>query len=310
MAGRNEVGVGVLLLGAGLLLAWMAVKIGGTAGLRDAVEVEAVFGDVTGLQEGAAVSVAGVQVGRVRSLEVEGDHALVTLAIEPSAGIREDVEVRVRARSLLGEKYIDLRPTGSEAPLLRSGERLSNTVSQVEITDMVTELAPALRGLDAEQLNRVIGALAGAIEDDPERPRRMLEDAEASLAGLRAASEQAPEAIGEVRAAVAELRGVAARTRPILERADRVLGDIEAISGQAPELAERLPGMVDDAAVSLGELRALTEVLGGETEAIQRVLANLEDIDKWELRRLLREEGILIRMRPSEVVEDGEDQPR
>lgn len=302
MAGRNEIGVGVLVVGAGLLLAWMAIKIGGTAGLRDAVHVEAVFEDVTGLQEGAAVSVAGVEVGRVQKLRVEGDRALVALAIDPAAGIREDVEVRVRARSLLGEKYIDLNPTGSEAPLLKEGARLSSTTSQVEITDMVTELAPALRGLDAEQLNRVLDALAGAVESDPQRPQRMLEDAEETLENLRAASEQAPDAVGEARAAIAEVRGAVARTGPILERADRVLRDIEAVSGEAPAVAEKLPGMVEDAEVTLEEVRAIAEALGDDTEKLERILSNLEEIDKWELRRLLREEGILVRMRESEVV--------
>ena len=39
-------------------------------------------------------------------------------------------------------------------------------------------------------------------------------------------------------------------------------------------------------------------------ERLDRILANVEEIDKWELRRLLREEGIVVRLRPQEVVED------
>jgi hypothetical protein len=41
--------------------------------------------------------------------------------------------------------------------------------------------------------------------------------------------------------------------------------------------------------------------LGPITEDARTVLNNFKDIDKWELRRLLREEGILIRLRQSEV---------
>ncbi len=104
----QEIGVGVLVVGAAALLGWMSIKISGSSGLGDAVEVAAVFDDVTGLQDGASVSVAGVQVGRVSGLEVDHDRALVRLEIDPAARIREDVQVRVRARSLLGEKYIAL----------------------------------------------------------------------------------------------------------------------------------------------------------------------------------------------------------
>ena len=40
----------------------------------------------------------------------------------------------------------------------------------------------------------------------------------------------------------------------------------------------------------------------GIDDDLRVVLSNLKDIDKWEMRRLLREEGILVRLRPREVV--------
>jgi alpha-ketoglutarate-dependent taurine dioxygenase len=39
------------------------------------------------------------------------------------------------------------------------------------------------------------------------------------------------------------------------------------------------------------------------TDSIETVLANLSEIDKWELRRLLREEGILVRFKENQVEE-------
>ena len=306
MAGRNEVGVGLLVVGAAVLLGWMSIKIGGSSGMGDAIEVEALFKDVTGLQDGAAVTVAGVEVGRVSSLRVDGAKAVVGLAIKPEAGIREDVQVAVRARSLLGEKYVGLAPTGREAPLLKDGAVLTNTVDQVELTDLMTRLAPALDGLDTEQIERVVGIIGDTIEEDPERLKRMLEDAEETLENVRVASEEAPGAMKEARAAIAEVRSAVAQTRPMLDRADRVLGEVEgAIS--ASRIEEKLPGMVEDAEVTLGEVRALAEALGESEETIQKILANLEEIDKWELRRLLREEGIMVRLRESEVVEPGDE---
>jgi len=305
MAGRNEVGVGVLVVGAAALLGWMSIKIGGSSGLRDAIEVEALFEDVTGLQDGAAVSVAGVEVGRVSGMRIADGKAVVELAIRPEAGIKEDVLVRVRARSLLGEKYIALHPTGSEAPLLKEGALLTNTLDQIELTDMVTELAPALDGIDMEQIERVAGIIGDALEEDPERLKRMLSDAEETLRNVREASEQAPQAMTEARAAIAEVRGAVAQARPMLDRADRVLSELEGAT-RAAKLEEKLPGMVEDAEVTLAEVRSLAEALGESEETIQQILSNLEAIDKWELRRLLREEGIMVRLRESEVVPDEE----
>jgi len=53
---------------------------------------------------------------------------------------------------------------------------------------------------------------------------------------------------------------------------------------------------VADGRLVLGDLK-------DSTGDIKLVLSNLKEIDKWELRRLLREEGIVVRLRESEVVE-------
>ncbi len=181
---------------------------------------------------------------------------------------------------------------------------LTDTVEQVELTDVVTRLAPALEAVDGEKLARLVDTLTAAIEEDPERVGRMLSDAEVTLANVREATEDAPEAVAEARSAIGEVRAAVARTGPMLERADRVLADLEAASGKAPEIAEKLPGMVEDAEVTLAEVRALAEALGTREDTLLKVIDNLEEIDKWELRRLLREEGILVRLRESEVVEE------
>jgi hypothetical protein len=85
----------------------------------------------------------------------------------------------------------------------------------------------------------------------------------------------------------------------MLDRADAILVDLapaaEAAGARGPKIAE-------DAEAAMAQARALAEQLGGEKERIERILSNLEAIDKWELRRLLREEGIVVRFREQEVV--------
>jgi hypothetical protein len=54
-------------------------------------------------------------------------------------------------------------------------------------------------------------------------------------------------------------------------------------------------------------LRTILDNFNGQKETIDRVLSNLAELDKWELRRLLREEGIRVRLRTSEVVVPKEE---
>ncbi len=76
---------------------------------------------------------------------------------------------------------------------------------------------------------------------------------------------------------------------------------MEVAAGELPATATNLPMAIDDARAAITDARELIASLDDSRELIDRVLQNLEEIDKWELRRLLREEGILVRMRQSEV---------
>ena len=299
---KHEIGVGLLVLGAALLLGWMAIQVGAIGSLGESVRVVAVFDDAAGLKEGAAVSVAGVEVGRVEALEVDFDTARVHLAIEADADIREDVVVAMRARSVLGEKYIELLPQSREAAPLTEGAVLTATRGQYEIDQFVTGLEPLIEGLDPEAVDKVMQPLVAALEEDPERPKRMLEDLEVTLANLREASEQAPELVTEARATLAEVRTVSRDAREVVARADTVLTDVEAATAELPATAERIPGLLDEAEATLSETRVAVGTLNDSSESLAKVLSNFEDIDKWELRRLLREEGIVVRLSPSEVV--------
>ena len=105
---RHEVGVGIFVVAAAALTGWMAIKAG-AVGLGERVEVSAVFDNVVGLSDGAAVLVAGVEVGKVTGLRADFDRARVDLSLDPEANLRLDVQAIIRARSVLGEKYVEMK---------------------------------------------------------------------------------------------------------------------------------------------------------------------------------------------------------
>lgn len=305
-AGRNEIAVGVLLLAAMALLGWMALKVGALRRMADEVEVSARFADVTGLPEGAAVQVAGVPVGRVASLRVDGTKALVTLALRQDASLRKDVVARIRARSVLGEKYVELSPQSADAPLLVDGDELSIGVEPLEIDELVTAMGPMVSAVDPQALSDLIRTLSEALKQDPERLNRMLNDTETILHNAALASQEAPALIAEARTTMGEVRRAAADARPMLSRADRVLAQVEAASTDLPQTADELQSLLTDTRGAVADGRALMSRMDGSVDELQVVLDNLSEIDKWELRRLLREEGIVVRLREAKVVEPAE----
>jgi len=295
---RHELGVGLLMLASVAALAWMSLKVGDLGALgRSTLTVEARLPDAAGVGVGAEVKVAGVEVGRVEALRIDHDTAVLTLALREDAGLRTDARVQVRARSVLGEKYVAIVPQGESTPLLADGDRLSDTLPQTEIDQLVNALGPLVQGVDGEGLNEAIAVLTR----DPARLERMLANADTALQAAATAAQDLPALVQESRAAVGELRRLGDASRAAVDRADRALRAVQPAAEASGPTMDEARALVSDSRAAVGDARATLSELRGATGELERVLENLGEIDKWELRRLLREEGILIRLRESEV---------
>jgi ABC-type transporter Mla subunit MlaD len=83
-------------------------------------------------------------VGTVRRLSVEGRRAKITFSLVPEAQVREDAIATIRAKSLLGEKYLDILPQSDSAPLLKTGGQLTTVIETTDIDQLITKMKPVL----------------------------------------------------------------------------------------------------------------------------------------------------------------------
>lgn len=303
---KYEVGVGLLLVAAAGVLAFLAVKVGALDSMGEAVRVEARFEDAAGLQPGSVVSIAGVSVGTVDALALDRGAAKATLRIDPAAGVTRGAKVRIRARSLLGEKYLEVQP-GDGAPIA-DGDTLAVVGRQVEIDELIAMMAPIFEAVDGEEWQSVTARIRERLQKDPALVDRWFEAVDRTLTNAATASESLPglvsdgrsalgdarSAIGDARSAVKQVDRRARELEPLMTRADRTLGNVEAASEKLPGLVQRVDVMVERADGLVGQFDA-------RSAQIDRILDNLSEIDKWELRRLLREEGIVVRLRARDV---------
>lgn len=101
--------------------------------------VTAKFEDVGKLSAGNSVKIAGVTVGRVKSISVDpvDFEALVTIQMNGSYNnIPDDSDARILTAGLLGEQYVALSPGGSEHPL-KEGSRIKLTQSALVLENLV-----------------------------------------------------------------------------------------------------------------------------------------------------------------------------
>jgi phospholipid/cholesterol/gamma-HCH transport system substrate-binding protein len=164
MATRSD--AKILRLGAvslvTLLLAMAAAfnlqKFPGFEGVDYHVELT----DASGLRKGNMVQVAGVNVGRVNELRIDGDHVTVDFDVK-DAELGRKTRASVQVLNLLGEKYLEITPAGSGE--MEEGDTIpvERTDSSYDIVATLSELTTRTEQIDTAQLSEALGTLGDTL---------------------------------------------------------------------------------------------------------------------------------------------------
>jgi phospholipid/cholesterol/gamma-HCH transport system substrate-binding protein len=122
--------VGVFVVIGVLCFAYLSIRFARMdVGSGHEYEVTAAFADLGGLRTGAAVEIAGVQVGRVTSLDLDAHYAgKLVLAIKEEVQIPVDTVAAIKTKGLIGEKFVSLLP-GNATDHIAAGGRIASTES-------------------------------------------------------------------------------------------------------------------------------------------------------------------------------------
>jgi phospholipid/cholesterol/gamma-HCH transport system substrate-binding protein len=138
-----ELGVGVFVLLGTICVGYLTIRLGEIEVLGDKTYMlNARFKSVTGLRAGAQVEIAGVQVGQVDSiaLDPKDQMAMVRLKIKEAIVLGDDVIASVKTAGLLGDKYIQLSPGGSDK-ILKPGDMIIDTEPVLDIEGLIGKFA-------------------------------------------------------------------------------------------------------------------------------------------------------------------------
>ena len=138
-----------------------------------------VFNVTGGVEVGAPVRYAGLDIGSVRGIELLGDEkkrdrVVVVAEVNPKISIKKNSIAMIKTSGLMGGLYIDVRPGTQESPLLGEKEELTghDTFEIAKIGDMATEVILEIRRFTQ---------LTGELVTDA---RSTLKDVRTSLAGV------------------------------------------------------------------------------------------------------------------------------
>jgi phospholipid/cholesterol/gamma-HCH transport system substrate-binding protein len=134
---RTDILVGIFVLVGLVCLGYLAIRLGKLEvfGAQGYV-VFADFVSVAGLKLGDPVEIAGVKVGKVDGMGLADDRARLRLRVNEDVKLQEDVIASVRARGLIGDKFVLISPGGSDK-VIPPGGRIRETESPPDIPDLI-----------------------------------------------------------------------------------------------------------------------------------------------------------------------------
>ena len=134
-----ETGVGILLIFGFICMAYLSIQLGDVKVMgTNQYPVKAVFANISGLKEGALVEIAGVEIGRVKTIRLDNYEARVEMLINPDVKLQDDSLASIRTKGIIGDKYIKVQPGGSEK-YIAAGGSLTQTESAVEIEELISK---------------------------------------------------------------------------------------------------------------------------------------------------------------------------
>jgi len=138
MNAETKVGIftlcGLAVLAAGIITL-------GDVRFKDFYRLQVTFASAEGLPEKGPVKIAGVEVGKIESILLDGGRARVTVRMDKAVVVYRNAKARVAVTGMIGTKYLELEQGSSDQSPLKDGDVIDGetSVSMDEIMKQVSE---------------------------------------------------------------------------------------------------------------------------------------------------------------------------
>lgn len=233
----TELKVGILVLAAILVLFYMSFRIGKFGAFHEpGYDLYVTLQNAGGIDPRTPIQIAGVEVGRVRNIKLEGYKALVTLNVRKGVQVPVDSKVTVKNQGILGDKFIEIIP-GEAKQFLARGERINDVVMPPDLNEVFAEV-----GVAAKNFGETIGEFKGLIGEEEKK------NIKKSLANIESAS-------GDFKKLVSDNKKGITR---FVSNMDKISSDIEKGKGTIGKLVKD-DSLYNDAKDTVASLKTISK---------------------------------------------------
>jgi phospholipid/cholesterol/gamma-HCH transport system substrate-binding protein len=164
---RNPVRVGAASLAVILLVMIVAFKAGDLPLIGGGDTYHADFSEAGGLKVNDEVRIAGVRVGKVTGIDLDGNKVKVSFKVKTPSHFGPQTAAQIKVKTLLGAMYLALKPDGDGQMAKGTTIPTSRTTSAYDVVHAFSGLANRAERIDTDRLAKSIDTLADLTKDTP-----------------------------------------------------------------------------------------------------------------------------------------------
>jgi len=147
MKNTLETRLGLFVALAVLAAAIIVEMVGGIDEFRRGKHLNALFENVQDLKVGDRVKMAGVEIGRVQSIQLTNNKVLVEMKVRPTAEVKTDSIATVKFTGLLGQNFVSVAFGTPRGELLREDQFIA-TAEQADLSAMMQKIDNVASGVE------------------------------------------------------------------------------------------------------------------------------------------------------------------
>jgi phospholipid/cholesterol/gamma-HCH transport system substrate-binding protein len=266
---RNPIVIGLISIAiiAGLLV--LAYSADSLPVIGSGPEYAADFTEAAGLKSGDEVRIAGVKVGKIVDVTIEGGHVRVVFRAK-DADVGNQSSASIQIKTLLGDKFLAIDPSGDKP--LTTPIPLERTVAPYDVVQAFNQLSDTVGELNTQQLANSLRTLSDTFKDTPDEVRASLQGLSRLSVTIASRDDQLAHLLDNTNRTTELLAARNEDINKILSDGTKLLDELRARESAISKLldgtrrlSQELHGLIKDNEKQIGptldELDRLTQIL-------------------------------------------------